>query len=120
MAKKAVGLIDYKIVVLAEFIGWKPYDRRVYSDMWISPSGKRFQSFDNLPNPYADANADYAYLEFARNEFHLNKGGKVTEEWSAFVEHLCYLPDRPNGKPWYEIGHFADALYVVIEAMDEE
>ena len=92
---------------LAEAMGWE----RTKYDRWLSPDRKMCCDFP--PDPFTDANDDYAVLEWMREKcgVYLPDVGYTREqaqEFKAFGEQLddCEL---------YEIGDYARAALKVVE-----
>ena len=124
---------------LAEAMGWKrspplvanaempPYkDGEMICDThWILPNKGVVWSIDELPDPFTDANDDYAVLERVRTE--ILKEDSIIDE-AAFHDTLadCFwmnLYQEPRRYPeprstisiGYQIGDYARAVLKVIE-----
>ena len=92
--------IDKIRAKLAEAMGWE----RTKYDRWLSPS--REMRCDDPPDPFTDANDDYAVLEW----FRAKEKPKHSAEWCEFWMGL-------NHSASYEIGDYAKAM---ISALDRQ
>ena len=96
-------------IKLAETMGWTPLDGKLTG--WFLPPGvpetlegiSQRQWRDDLPDPFTDANDDYAVLAYFRHE--------ITDPvlYQAFQ---FSMPDDPID---YEIGDYARAALKVID-----
>lgn len=88
-------------ITLAVAMGWKPRQvTGIDGDVWFNPSGEMLL----LPNPFTDANDDYAVLEWMRTN---------RTYWQAFkrVINECLGEDYLQ----YEVGDYArSALKVTV------
>ena len=101
-----------RIRLLAEAMGWKPAlggDAEIiggfaiaFKDTWVDPTGIYYT--EKLPNPFTDANADYAVLEWIRTQ-------------GIIVSKIASQLDKPGCGKWsidYQIGDYARAALKVI------
>lgn len=114
-----------KRIRLAEAMGWM-WDESIRPRKntpdkwccWIKPDGDKWFDSDAMPDPYTDANDDYAVLEWARTQdrHFLYKYGDA-----HFAIRLSHAPTA-NGVPCYQIGDYANAALQVIDnsTPDEE
>ena len=95
-------------IKLAEAMGWFPTsiytspsgERDVTS--WRSPSGKSNQKVRDLPDPFTDANDDYAVLEWMRDNYHSSVIRKALEPFQMEI--------------WsYGVGDYARAALAVLK-----
>jgi hypothetical protein len=98
---------------LAEAMGWKEHHGiGNYPRQWrIQGPGYSWCEYseDDLPNPFTDANDDYAVLEWMRSD-----AMYVTAAYPKFCDQLYVGLGR--GKVWkYEIGFYARAALRVID-----
>ena len=94
-------------IKLAEAMGWKrlggEWDLKGDPPAWEGPN--TIDGFDDLPDPFTDANDDYAVLEWVRNN------------WQPYAvsNYLAYdfvqLLSEPAG---YKIGDYARAALKVL------
>ena len=96
-----------KCIKLALAMGWTHEQMRenLYRTCWKSPQGDDWVFPSDLPDPFTDANADYAVLEWMRNE---GKG-----RYDNFCNALAIILDNDHFN--YKIGHYARAALKVIE-----
>jgi len=74
------------------------------------PPGERY--FEELPDPFTDANADYAVLEWVRTK-QIDQSGFALELERILTQEMdCY--DMPEMK--YQIGDYARAALSVLRA----
>jgi hypothetical protein len=96
-------------IKLAEAMGWQKHD---HEEWWQSPTFSRFKTAEHLPDPFTDANDDYAVLEWARgvdgfsNQDHENR-------WGEFLVAPTDYPALKH-KAAYQIGDYARAALKVI------
>ena len=95
------------IIKLAKARGWREHDvDNVHK--WMPPHYEKYEkryakSWVCLPNPFKDANEDYAVLEWAR------------ETWSKHSSEWCdFWFDLPHAGS-YKIGDYARAALKVID-----
>ena len=108
---------------LAEARGWVPTSICTSPSgvrdvtRWRSPSGKPNQTIKDLPDPFTDANDDYAVLEWMR-ESHLWQEFKATLHGLRCNEKAEW---RSGMYTWsYEVGDYARAALKVIEGQSNE
>ena len=124
-------MVNKDRIRLAEAMGWE-WDttirgRRGYPDdwpVWIKPNGDRWFSPADMPDPFTDANDDYAVLKWMRPDegVHIGyaDGSSNWSLWSDFKDHLYELITTRTGNrrfaPWdYQIGDYARAALKVLE-----
>ena len=106
-------------IKLAEDMGWTPLDLNL-TGWWMPPGVKlddhifhinRVAEAD-LPDPFTDANDDYAVLEWMRKQSsdYMNIDGKHYGHWLQF-KTLLNSVDAVE----YQIGDYARAVLKVIE-----
>lgn len=109
-------------IKLAEARGWKHYppseggiqDKKLWH--WELGRGTRNKQIawypHELPDPFTDANDDYAVLEWIRNDFCVVNKGEwlegMSEKWKLFKDNL-----PPH--QLYQIGNYAKAALKVID-----
>ena len=108
-------------IKLAEAMGWvrcepdlrKPGpdgEPRFGPQRWNQPTGKAYgATARSLPNPFTDANDDYAVLEWMRES--VKSVDVQSEEWDIYCYFFAlvdYIKTR------YQIGDYAKALLKVI------
>ena len=93
---------DKDRMTLAEAMGWAECGKTMGK-----PPNRL--TFSELPDPFTDANDDYAVLEWARE-----KGLNDAQFWGAFYRAMNYYPSIPD-KLSYQIGDYARAALKVIE-----
>ncbi len=93
-------------IKLAEAMGWVPHNQDVYPGKWIDPDGRKLVGCFNMPDPFEDANDDYAVLRWMRGD------GKPEFQagWGDFCEEL-----QPFEYTDYQIGDYARAALKVLE-----
>jgi len=106
-----MNITDDRIKV-AEAMGWKPAlggDAKVIAgsptdfwDVWRDPTGVYFT--EELPDPFTDANDDYAVLEWARKRMDFT----FTRKFYESCANITRVSD-------YQIGDYAKAALEVIE-----
>ncbi len=112
------------IVKLAEEIGWVHglgeypvpgwgTGKTIMTPGWTDPAGKFWSDYawpenKKLPNPFIDANADFAVLEWMRNEGNDGRYGDFRSALAIIVD--CELLG-------YKIGDYARAACAVLEIM---
>jgi len=95
-------------IKLAEAMGWKKACYAGHGVCWKSPHGEVYRlAPDSLPDPFTDANDDYAVLEWMRNP---EGDGKFHPNWSYFCDIL-----EENMTYDYDIGDFARAALKVLD-----
>ena len=106
-------------IKLAEAMGWiwqqtvdMPTDYPI--GQWLTPEGwtERGDKAELTPNPFKDANDDYAYLEWMREQ--------PSDKWLIFCVHLkSQLQDRGEDLEYiataYVVGDYARAALKVID-----
>lgn len=102
---------DQERIRLAEAMGYETIRRGV--DFWegIAPTGDHTW---RLPDPFTDANDDYAVLEWARSD-------ERRMQFPAFVGALSDVMDirlQPGHSANYQIGDYARAALKVLEKDD--
>lgn len=93
---------------LAEAMGWVRTEsvRRDGTPFWINPrTGTRTNDVSDLPNPFTDANDDYAVLEWMR--------GQIEPLWGKF---LTAVTNNVKYCWQYRIGANACAALEVIDS----
>lgn len=101
-------------IVLAEAVGWT--DVRHHSNGMVSAmppnADPKWQHHLELPDPFTDANDDYAVLEWAR------KQRDIPGWWSEFIEAL----DEADALDTlaYQIGDYARAVLAVLRSTETE
>ena len=97
-------------IKLAEAMGWASAGDPDGNVWWSAPPTKYPESYcfdtDELPDPFTDANDDYAVLEWMRN----NATWVVGDETDKFFDQLEW------GTWEYEIGDYARAALKVIQS----
>ena len=86
-----------KRIKLAEAMGWTSWNAR-----WLTPDHK---TITDLPDPFTDANDDYAVLEWMREQATWVVGD-VSDQFCDQLEWNCWE---------YQIGDYARAALKVIE-----
>jgi len=90
---------------LCEAMGW---ERNLAGDWHNIPQGKLPRPHFDLPDPFTDANADYAVLEWMRKR----KEDLSIQQWGfQWTKFARLLPDAS----WYRIGDYARAALKVID-----
>lgn len=84
-------------IKIAEAIGWKRHESE---EWWADPDSGMFKTSEFLPDPFTDANDDYACLEWMRNS-------------EDRIQRTLYLAGLPTHT--YQIGDYARALLAVID-----
>ncbi len=107
-------------IKLAEAMGWQAYVSEGFVEYDLDKRVYRQES--DLPDPYTDANDDYAVLEWMREyrAQHIDfesEGGFL--KWVEFSRVLSICRDKANILPHpavdYRIGDYARAALEVIE-----
>ena len=95
-------------IKLAEAMGWKrlggEWDLKGDPPAWEGPN--TIDGFDDLPDPFTDANDDYAVLEHYRNKTKPG-GGTYKSDIHSLIEWMRSVD--------YQIGDYARAALKVIE-----
>ncbi len=82
---------------------------------WLSPSG----TVRALPDPFTDANDDYAVLEWMRAVTEIPADNFTPEDWQRWLEFQAALSSDTNSKSGlkgdYQIGDYARAALKVLE-----
>ena len=86
---------------IAEEMGWQQTKEGIHS-VWWPPKNKRWRK--NPPNPFTDANDDYAVLEWMR--------GEMRREGISLLKDAGILSLRATD---YQIGDYARAALKVME-----
>ena len=100
-------------IKLAEAMGWKRNGHDFGDNTWTKDNvvafapGSRRDHYDEIPDPFTDANDDYAVLEWMRDP---EGDGKFHYNWSHFCEIL-----EEDMTYNHTIGDFARAALGVIE-----
>ncbi len=84
-------------IKLAEWMGWTKWDHK-----WLSPDHK---TITDLPNPFTDANDDYAVLELMR--------AIEAEGLDRDMKHMDFAAQLPDSYD-YQIGDYAQAALKVL------
>jgi len=109
------GTIMNDRIKLAEAMEWTKIVNRNDNGPWMSPVGLITGLWgispegigpQKLPDPFTDANDDYACLQFARKQ-----GNPL---WTPFMHHC------EGEQHQYEIGNWAKALLIAIEITNYE
>jgi len=99
-------------IKLAEAMGWGRVPLKVFSGensrVWESPEG--VQAADSLPDPFTDANDDYAVLEWAIKNLDPDA---YFAALTKVVGSYAYLTE-------YRIGYWATAALRVLEQANEQ
>jgi len=104
-------------IKLAETMGWTPLDGKLTG--WFLPPGvpetlegiSQRQWRDDLPDPFTDANDDYAVLEWIRNSA---DEPRFTDFRDA-LRAMNYIDSGAHRNSWsYEIGDYARAAISVL------
>ena len=91
-------------IKLAEARGWKCVGEYEGIRTWLDPNESYNCGTIDLPDPFTDANDDYAVLKWCRD----HQAENLTEdEWAEFNERLEWAAD-------YEIGDYSRAALKVI------
>ena len=92
-------------IKLAEAMGWQ----EAFKGAWIKPGASDDSyAYGALPDPFTDANDDYAVLEWMRGKYAGNEDDTPWDsEWFTFKDALGNAID-------YEIGDYARAALKVI------
>ena len=105
-------------IVLAVVMGWTHAEDKSnlaeWKGMWFRPDGAVPMP---CPNPFADANDDYAILEHMRTKY-LGKGFEHEKQWSAFCEALWSVPTIYGSLLFYKIGDYARARLKMIDRQE--
>lgn len=114
-------------ILLAEARGWTPQTNEPNGEpVWLSPDGEDPCYLFELPDPFTDANEDYAMLEWMRPDDAQNSKpimGPEHERWRDFIFELRLLQLK-RGKESdaiyeaYELGDNARAAVIVIKQED--
>jgi len=93
---------------IARVMGWTTCDE---GNLWRDPDSSNMNLRDDPPDPFTDANDDYAVLEWMRKDDQRISGIRLAE-WTNFIGAL---PDN-----WqYQIGNYARAALKALEKADE-
>ncbi len=111
-------------IKIAEMMGWRwseNSNKEAGGGRWYRPDGSYTDlciKYAEIPDPYTDANDDYAVLEWMReSEERLDDGGAL---FAKFIFALRYI-QRTRGtltnvnSEGYEIGDYAKAALKVID-----
>ena len=103
-------------IKLAEAMGWEPNIGRVY---WRDPNDhNRFCKPSALPDPFTDANDDYAVLEWARKEWQGKDGHHG--HWHQFAQAQWHRWDEYDVIVPYQIGDYARAALTVLQHQESK
>ena len=105
-------------IKLAEAMGWT-WDESIrkrgdFPDRWccwIKPDGDKWFAADAMPDPFTDANDDYAVLEWMQD--YQGNQDKIMR-WHDFCLALQAICDPPLMTE-YEVGYYARAAVSVLE-----
>ena len=86
-------------IKLAEAMGWTTRDE---GNLWADPDPSNLSLRDAPPDPFTDANDDYAVLEWMREQ-------KKWNQWHDFCDEC------PTYSFMYQIGDYARAALKVLE-----
>ena len=102
-------------IKLAEAMGWTHLAKRV--GWWMPPgvpeSTQCWSGADELPDPFTDANDDYAVLEWMRTQYLWQD---IKSEFYSLREHTESVKWLSGRYTWnYQIGDYARAALKVID-----
>jgi len=98
-------------IKLAEAMGWTPQVRDVrVPPVWLSQDGEVSRYLFELPDPFTDANDDYAVLEWMKSEQFYPLEGYDYTEWRVAINNALKLKTAID----YKIGDYARAALKVI------
>ncbi len=101
---------------LAEAMGWVlEHDGPIR--LWTAPNGAKGILTIDLPDPFTDANDDYAVLEWARKQWKGKTTGLVYKDrnsWHKFKLALTVGPFAWRNGTGYQIGDYTRAALKVI------
>jgi len=109
------GLMDEGRIKLAVAMGWQELYHT--PGRWFNDDKpqEECRATEHLPNPFTDANDDYAVLEWMRGD----EDGPETAEWRAFKDFFIEVTGDWN--IWnYKIGDFARAALGVIARQQDQ
>lgn len=103
---------DKDRIKLAEAMGWDIHEnghcwrqRKIPDSLWVN--------VPDLPDPFTDANDDYAVLEWVRNQVPTNNNGI---KWASHDFGWWFYKHLKDNPAEYELGDYARAALKILEA----
>ena len=92
---------------LAEAMGWEQTDAAGVGSVWRSPDNEVMP----LPDPFTDANDDYAVLEWMRRRRDRCRAVAGDPDWEAWLYFSAIISNGVN----YKVGDYARAALKVLD-----